>query len=70
MSLIDILIIGVIFAYAAWTLFRYVKKSKKGACASCSLNKSCQSACSIPEATMPHINNASGIRSKIQPKEK
>ncbi|MED5019014.1 FeoB-associated Cys-rich membrane protein [Paenibacillus chibensis] len=52
--MIDFLIIGIIFAYAAWTLFRYVKKSKKGACASCALNKSCKSACSLPGTTLHH----------------
>ncbi|WP_280521353.1 FeoB-associated Cys-rich membrane protein [Paenibacillus mangrovi] len=64
--MIDFLIIGVIFAYAAWTLFRYVKKSKKGACASCSLNKSCQSACSTAETAIHRVKTTSGS-SKVQP---
>jgi hypothetical protein len=35
-------IIGVlIFGYAGWMLFRFVRKSKKGTCASCSINASC-----------------------------
>lgn len=35
----------VIFIYAAWTLVHFVRKSKKGKCASCEMNKSCSSAC-------------------------
>lgn len=27
--MIDILIVGAIFAYAAWTLYRHVKKKQK-----------------------------------------
>lgn len=37
----EILIIAVIFGYAAWTLYRLFINSKKGACSSCSQNKSC-----------------------------
>ncbi|MBM7645137.1 radical SAM protein with 4Fe4S-binding SPASM domain [Scopulibacillus daqui] len=41
------IIIGVlIFGYAALTLIRFVKKSRQGQCASCSMKKSCQSGCS------------------------
>ncbi|USG64352.1 FeoB-associated Cys-rich membrane protein [Brevibacillus ruminantium] len=45
---ISILIGVLIFAYAAFTLFRFVKRSKMGKCAGCSLNKSCSSSCSEP----------------------
>ncbi|MDR9856651.1 FeoB-associated Cys-rich membrane protein [Paenibacillus sp. VCA1] len=62
--LIDVLIIGVIFAYAGWTLFRYVKKSKKGACASCALNKSCQSACSVSDAALHRAKTGGSPGSK------
>ncbi|GIN84999.1 hypothetical protein J6TS2_13850 [Heyndrickxia sporothermodurans] len=40
------IIIGVlIFGYAAFTLFKFFKKSKQGACAHCSIKESCQSGC-------------------------
>ncbi|MDR0268825.1 FeoB-associated Cys-rich membrane protein [Paenibacillus sp.] len=65
--MIDILIVGLIFAYAAWTLFRHVKKSKKGACASCALNKSCKAACSIPDATMHRTKPTGSSNSELQP---
>ncbi|MDO7907976.1 FeoB-associated Cys-rich membrane protein [Paenibacillus sp. JX-17] len=35
-----------IFGYAGWTLSRYVRKTRQGKCAACSLNQSCQTACS------------------------
>ncbi|MCU6707959.1 FeoB-associated Cys-rich membrane protein [Paenibacillus sp. J5C_2022] len=39
-------ILGVaIFGYASWTIYRFMKKSRQGKCAACSLNKSCQSQC-------------------------
>ncbi|WP_223067862.1 FeoB-associated Cys-rich membrane protein [Paenibacillus caui] len=38
----------VIFAYAGWTLYRFFKKSKKGACAGCSHSKACTAACCAP----------------------
>ncbi|MDU0331519.1 MULTISPECIES: FeoB-associated Cys-rich membrane protein [Paenibacillus] len=41
----DILILTVIFGYAGFALYRGFKKSKKGACASCSQQKSCSAAC-------------------------
>lgn len=44
--MVEVLIIAVIFGYSAWTLIRFFNKSKKGACASCSQNKSCKAACS------------------------
>ncbi|WP_083927146.1 FeoB-associated Cys-rich membrane protein [Paenibacillus terrigena] len=39
--MVDVLIISVIVGYAAWTLYRYFRKSRQGACASCSQHKSC-----------------------------
>ena len=41
--MVSIIIGAVIFGYAGYTLFNFVKKSRKGKCAACSLNKSCQS---------------------------
>lgn len=43
--LIDILIGAVIFGYALWTLIRFIKRSKKGKCATCELKSSCSSNC-------------------------
>ncbi|MFD0620462.1 FeoB-associated Cys-rich membrane protein [Paenibacillus sp. GCM10027629] len=39
--MVDVLIISVIVGYSAWTLYRYFRKSRQGACASCSQHKSC-----------------------------
>lgn len=36
----------LIFGYAGWTLYRYVKKSRQGRCASCEIQKACQTKCS------------------------
>ncbi|OPA76815.1 hypothetical protein BVG16_16785 [Paenibacillus selenitireducens] len=57
--MIDVLIIAVIFGYAAWTLYRFFTKSKKGACSSCSQNKSCSmSSCHTPPTiTMEHVDS-------------
>lgn len=35
----------LIFSYAGFSLFKFMKKSKKGKCAACELNKSCRSNC-------------------------
>ncbi|MDA1476913.1 FeoB-associated Cys-rich membrane protein [Bacillus changyiensis] len=43
--LFNIAIGTLIFGYAAWTLFKLVKRSRKGKCAACELRRSCQSAC-------------------------
>ncbi|WP_059046365.1 FeoB-associated Cys-rich membrane protein [Paenibacillus rubinfantis] len=43
--MIEIFIVTAIFGYAAFALYRGFKKSKKGACASCSQQKSCSAAC-------------------------
>ncbi|WP_445505717.1 FeoB-associated Cys-rich membrane protein [Niallia sp. 03091] len=45
---INILIGGLIFLYAGFSLYRFIKKSKEGKCASCSISKSCgtKSCCS------------------------
>jgi hypothetical protein len=50
------IILGVlIFGYAAFTLFKFFKKSKQGACAHCSLQDNCQTACSTVLDSRPAI---------------
>ncbi|HAS01975.1 FeoB-associated Cys-rich membrane protein [Brevibacillus laterosporus] len=49
--ILNIVIGTFIFGYAAWTLWRYVQKSKKGKCAGCSQEKKCSSACCSPDST-------------------
>lgn len=39
--LINIMLGGLIFGYAGWTIYRYMKKSKEGRCASCAIQQSC-----------------------------
>lgn len=50
---VDILIGTIVFGYAGWTLYRHVKKSRQGACPSCSQNKSCSTSCQTYEQTLP-----------------
>ncbi|HYK71598.1 MAG TPA: FeoB-associated Cys-rich membrane protein [Pseudoneobacillus sp.] len=45
--LVNIVIGLAIFGYAGWMLARHFKKSTQGKCAACSLNKSCNTSCSI-----------------------
>ncbi|WP_348772912.1 MULTISPECIES: FeoB-associated Cys-rich membrane protein [Paenibacillus] len=45
-SMADIVIITIVFSYAAFALYRGIRKSKKGACSSCSQRKSCSAVCS------------------------
>ncbi|WP_249728086.1 FeoB-associated Cys-rich membrane protein [Bacillus paralicheniformis] len=40
---------AIIFGYSAYTLVNFVKRSKKGNCAACSLNTSCQSKTGSPD---------------------
>ncbi|WP_045519929.1 FeoB-associated Cys-rich membrane protein [Neobacillus niacini] len=46
----NIIIGTAIFGYATWALVKFIRKSKKGKCAACDLEKSClsQSQCGIP----------------------
>ncbi len=37
----NIVIGGLIFGYAGWVLWKYIKKSKEGKCAACAVKKSC-----------------------------
>lgn len=39
--LLNFIIGGLIFFYASWTIYKFVKKSKAGKCASCSEAKRC-----------------------------
>ncbi|MEC0328549.1 FeoB-associated Cys-rich membrane protein [Paenibacillus sp. FSL R5-0527] len=48
--LFDIVIVTAVFAFAGYSLYRGFKKSKKGACASCSQQKTCSAACSGRQA--------------------
>lgn len=43
--MVDVLIVTIVFGYAGYAIYRGLKKSKKGACASCSMQKSCTIAC-------------------------
>ena len=43
--LVNILLGIMIFGYATWTLFRYIKKSKQGQCATCALKETCKNPC-------------------------
>jgi hypothetical protein len=51
--IVNIVLGCLIFGYAGWTLVRFVTKSKKGKCATCSMNKSCTISCD------PEIDRAS-----------
>ncbi|NMD72020.1 FeoB-associated Cys-rich membrane protein [Bacillus sp. DNRA2] len=46
--LVNLLIGGAIFGYAAWALVRFIKKSKQGKCATCHAQKSCTSQANCP----------------------
>lgn len=50
--IINVLIGGLIFGYAGWTLLRFIRKSsKEGKCAGCSIKNSCKSSCSPMNST-------------------
>ncbi|KAB2333310.1 FeoB-associated Cys-rich membrane protein [Cytobacillus depressus] len=46
--LISVILGALIFGYAALTVYRFVKRSKMGKCAGCSMSKNCSSSCSFP----------------------
>ncbi|GAA0133515.1 hypothetical protein YSY43_03550 [Paenibacillus sp. YSY-4.3] len=48
--MIDIIIVTIVFGYAGWAIYRGLKKSKKGACASCSQKNSCSAGCDTTSA--------------------
>ncbi|WP_416827005.1 FeoB-associated Cys-rich membrane protein [Ectobacillus polymachus] len=43
--MINIIFGVIIFGYAGYSLYKYMKKSKQGKCATCELNQSCKSSC-------------------------
>ncbi|MBT2644810.1 FeoB-associated Cys-rich membrane protein [Bacillus sp. ISL-41] len=45
----NILIGGAIFGYAGWAFYRFIKKSKEGKCAACSIQSSCSTSCSVTQ---------------------
>jgi radical SAM protein with 4Fe4S-binding SPASM domain len=47
--ILNLLLGALIFGYAAFTLFRFVKKSRQGKCSACSMKDSCSSICSQAE---------------------
>ena len=44
--IVNIIIGGIIFGYAGFALMKFLKKSKQGKCAACSINESCNTTCS------------------------
>jgi hypothetical protein len=40
---VNLIIGGVIFGYAAWALVRFLNRSKQGKCAACHIQDSCTS---------------------------
>ncbi|MFX3624353.1 MAG: FeoB-associated Cys-rich membrane protein [Ectobacillus sp.] len=40
--MINVALGALIFGYAGYTLVRFVRRSKKGKCAACSIRKSCR----------------------------
>lgn len=47
--ILNLLLGSLIFGYAAFALFRFVKKSRQGKCSACSMKNSCSSVCSQAE---------------------
>ncbi|MBE3554315.1 MAG: FeoB-associated Cys-rich membrane protein [Thermicanus sp.] len=43
----NLIIGGLIFGYAGWTLFRHLSRSREGKCAACSMKKTCDQ-CALP----------------------
>ncbi|MEX3745057.1 MULTISPECIES: FeoB-associated Cys-rich membrane protein [Lysinibacillus] len=50
--LVNILIGSIIFGYAGITLYKSIKKQKKGKCAACSLQKSCSTNTCAPPSKL------------------
>ncbi|QFF98423.1 FeoB-associated Cys-rich membrane protein [Psychrobacillus glaciei] len=44
--LVSIILGVLIFGYAVFTLYRFVKRSKMGKCAGCALSEKCSTSCS------------------------
>ncbi|WP_059172884.1 FeoB-associated Cys-rich membrane protein [Bacillus sp. FJAT-27445] len=43
--IINVLLGGAIFGYAGWALVRFINRSKKGKCAACAIQESCEGGC-------------------------
>lgn len=52
----DIVIVSIVLIYAGFALYRGLRKSKKGACASCSQQKSCSAGCGDSTPYPPKSN--------------
>ncbi|WP_404331107.1 FeoB-associated Cys-rich membrane protein [Mesobacillus maritimus] len=46
--IVNLIIGAAIFGYAAWALYRFIEKSKKGKCAACSIEPVCNSKTCLP----------------------
>ncbi len=55
--LINILIGCIIFGYAGITLYKSIKKQKKGKCAACSLQKSCSTNACVPPSKLNDVSH-------------
>ncbi|MBC1522061.1 FeoB-associated Cys-rich membrane protein [Listeria aquatica] len=51
--LLNILLGACIFGYTAYALIRFVKRSKKGKCAACELEETCEHETSLPRHLKP-----------------
>jgi radical SAM protein with 4Fe4S-binding SPASM domain len=61
--LFSVMIGALIFGYAIFTLYRFVKRSKMGKCAGCALSKNCSSSCQaspVKDDGVSYGNNRSG----------
>lgn len=54
---VSVILGALIFGYAVFTLYRFVKRSKMGKCAGCSLSKTCSSACTSNEQKVSFTTN-------------
>jgi hypothetical protein len=50
--IVNLVIGGAIFGYAAWALYRFIAKSKEGKCAACSIESACNSKTCLPTETV------------------
>lgn len=59
--IINFLIVGAVFGYSGWMIYRHVQKGKEGACAGCDKSKSC------PAATLDSPLSCSGgsVKGKV-----
>ncbi|WP_036649331.1 FeoB-associated Cys-rich membrane protein [Paenibacillus wynnii] len=62
--MINVLIVGLIFGYSGWMLYRHVQKGKKGACAGCDKGKTCEAA----SMDSPFSCNSGSLNTSIKSK--